>query len=488
MSSSRVYLALVALGCAVLGCTSSSSTSSAGDSGAAEGAPGKDAAAEAGSDSGDAGAVEAGGSDAARTDASNTGAPVPSDHGGTTALRIADMMETFGANIFPNGQDGASGDTVAGVTAATQYLLGDSGLTMLFRGYVNPSANYETFGPALFAATGCRFTLCMDVGDTPDPTEVISLANASVHQGQWVRFIEGGNEPNTNFGAGVQTGVTPSAELSAQQRIYAAVHPLGIPVAAPSVVGSYSGIASYWGSDLASAAAASDLYNTHLYPNHGGPNGSNELHDWSAAVSQSDWSGKGGITTEWQPVLYNQSATDDASCAYWTPLMLLSGYVDFRLQAIVWWELFDYSGFTPHSGLFAGDASHPYPAAEVLKAMFALTGDKGATKHTFAPGKLDVTVSGLPSGDNQYAGGRWAVFQNSSGTFFVFVWNEQAALATGTSTPVTVTFEEGPMTRVVDYSLTTPSASPTPVQTLTHVTSVSLELTTEVRLLQVTHP
>jgi hypothetical protein len=194
--------------------------------------------------------------------------------------------------------------------------------------------------------------------------------------------------------------------------------------------------------------------------------------------------------TEWQPVLYNQKATDDATCAYWTPIMLLSGFVDFQVQAIVWWERFDYPGFSPHVGLFNGTAADPYPAAQVIKAMYGLTGDTGPAKHTFAPGKLDVTVTGLPAGDNPYDGGRYAVFQNSTpGTFFVFVWNEQTALATGTTSPVTVTFNASAMTSVVDYSLTNPAtASPTPRQTLANVSTVQLDLTTEVRLLVVTHP
>jgi hypothetical protein len=417
-------------------------------------------------------------------------AGVPSDGKGTTAQRIADLMEIFGANIYPNGQDGAGGDTVAGLTAATQYIVGDSGLTMLYRGYVDNAAEFSSFAPSLFAATGCRFTLCMGIGDTPDPSGVIALAKASVNQGGWVAFVEGGNEPNTDFGSPYQTGVAPSAELAALQNIYAAVHPLGIPVAAPSVVGDYNGIAGYWGGDLAGAVEATDLYNTHLYPNNGGPNGANQLHDWSAAVSKSDWSNKPGILTEWQPVLYNNKGTDDTTCAYWTPLMLLSGFVDFQLRAIVWWELFDYNGFTPHVGLFAGDAANPYPAARVLKSMYGLTGDKGSDKHTFVPGKLDVTVTGLPSGSNQYAGGRWALFQNATpGTFFLFVWNEADALDTGKTTPVTVTFGSGAMDQVVDYSLTNPPAdNPTPKQTLSHVTQVTLDLTTEVRLLQITHP
>jgi len=440
-----------------------------------------------------AGAGGAGGSSSSGSGGSSTGTggatSVPTDPTGVTAQRIADMMEILGANVFSNGQDHASGETVAGLTAASQYLVGDSGLTMLFRGYVSSASDYSTFGPAVFAATGSQFTLAMGIGDTPDPSGVITLAQSSASQGNWVKFIEGGNEPNTNFGS-YQTGVAPSVELAAMQKIYAAVHPLGIPVAAPSVVGSDSGIASYWGSSLTGAVAATDRYNTHLYPNNGGPNGANQLHDWSIGVSTMDWGAKRGIVSEWQPVLYNQKATDDASCAYWAPIMLLSGFVDFQLEAIVWYELFDYPGFSPHVGMFADTAEHPYPAANALKAMYGLTGDKGPAKHTFTPGKLDVTVTGLPTGDNAYAGGRYAVFQNSSpGTFFVFVWNEQDALATGTTTPVTVKFNAGPMARVVDYSLTNPtSASPTPKQSLTGVSEVTLDLTTEVRLLQVTHP
>ncbi|HEY6458794.1 MAG TPA: hypothetical protein VIY73_01550 [Polyangiaceae bacterium] len=491
-----VLAALTGAGC---GGTSAGARADAGagaDSGAeaaAHGDSGADAAAHA--DSGaetDSGAdVNSGAHPDAGPDAdSGPTAKVPSDPTGVSAYRIADMMEIFGANVFPNGQDGASGDTVAGVTAATQYLVGQSGMTMLYRGYVDSVSEFSTFGPQLFQATGCRFTLCMGIGDTPDPSSVITLAQGSGSQGNWVAFVEGGNEPNTNFGAGVQTGVSAATELPAQQQIYAAVHPLGIPVAAPSVVGSYSGIASYWGSDLAGAVAASDLYNTHLYPNHGGPNGSNQLHDWSAAVSSNDWQGKGGIVTEWQPVLYGQEATDDASAAYWSPIMLLSGYADFHLQAIVWWEMFDYPGFNPHVGLFNGSAAAPYPAAEAIKAMYGLTGDTGSAKHSFAPGKLDVTVTGLPKGTNQYDGGRFAVFQNSTpGTFFVFVWNEQSALATSTTSAVTVKFNSVPMTKVVDYSLTNPaSATPTAKQTLTDVTTLNVDLTTEVRLLVVTHP
>jgi hypothetical protein len=481
---------IVAAGLLLLPACSSAASSGDGagldGGGAADGA--RQDAAPGGGDAGDSGGALV---DGATTNdgASSPDAAVKGDPHGVAAYRIADLMEIFGANIFSNGQDKQAGETVAGVTAAAEYILGSSGLTMLFRGYVDSAAEYDTFGPQLFQATGCKFSLCMGIGDTPDPSGVISLAQASVNQGGWVQFVEGGNEPNTNFGAGVQTGVPAAKELPALQQIYAAVHPLGIPVAAPSVVGNYADLATYWGSDLGAAVAATDLYNTHLYPNNGGPNGANELHDWSAAVSTKDWSNKGGIVTEWQPVLYDK-VKDDVSCAYWTPIMLLSGFVDFKLQAILWWEMFDYAGFSPHVGLFNGTAANPYPAAQTLRAMYGLTGDTGAAKHTFSPGKLDVTVTGLPAGSNAYDGGRFAVFQSSSpGTFFVFLWNERPALATATTDAVTVTFNAGPMTKVVDYSLTNPAAAdPAPKQTLTQVAIVHVDLTTEVRLLVVTHP
>lgn len=498
MQKTLGYAALLAtLIPAVLPACSSSTGDASADAGSPDGADtttGEGGSSGEGRGGEDGGSPEGGSASGGGHDAGEAGAaPVPTDPTGVTASRIADLMEVFGANVYSNRQDGASGETVAGLTAAEKYLVGDSGLTMLFRGYVGGASDYDVFGPSLFAATGCPFSLCMGIGDTPDPSGVITLAQSSASAGAnhgWVRYIEGGNEPNTNFGAPYQTGVTPTAELSAVQQIYAAVHPLGVTVAAPSVVGSYSGIAGYWGGSMAGAVGASDRYNTHLYPNSGGPNGGNQLHDWSAAVSTADWQGKPGIITEWQPVLYNNRARDDASCAYWTPIMLLSSVVDFQVEAVVWWGLFDYQGFSPHVGLFNDSAQSPYPAANALKAMYGLTGDKGAAKRTFAPGKLDVTVKGLPTGDNQYAGGRYAVFQNSApGRFFIFVWNEQDALATGTTTPVTVDFNAGPMTEVVDYSLTNPaSASPTAIQTLSNVSQVKLDLTTEVRLLQVTHP
>jgi hypothetical protein len=56
------------------------------------------------------GPVEAGGKDAGDSGGARDGGdadappPVPTDHNGVTAARIADLMQLFGANIYSNGK------------------------------------------------------------------------------------------------------------------------------------------------------------------------------------------------------------------------------------------------------------------------------------------------------------------------------------------------------------------------------------------------
>ena len=63
-----------------------------------------------------------------------------------------------------------------------------------------------------------------------------------------------------------------------------------------------------------------------------------------------------------------------------------------------------------HGDPSATNDASPYAQARTLRALFQLTGDRGADKLSFAPGKLDVTVCGLPPAppNAPRAGGRWA--------------------------------------------------------------------------------
>src|SRR6185312_4288293 len=165
-------------------------------------------------------------------------------------------------------------------------------------------------------------------------------------------------------------------------------------------------IAKYCGASLPAFIAASDEYNTHLYPNNGGPNGASQLHDWTI-LFQNAWGGKPGVMTEYQSILYNNVAKDDQSNAYWQLCALLSGFSDFGVVANYEWELYDYQGFGTSTGLFKSSAADPYPVATALKALYPVAADTGPDARSFTPADLGVTVSGLPIGSNPYNGGHY---------------------------------------------------------------------------------
>lgn len=144
------------------------------------------------------------------------------------------------------------------------------------------------------------------------------------------------------------------------------------------------------------------------------------------------------------------------------------------------------------TGLWATDARTDTPRgpAYVLRAMYQLTGDTGSTKRTFSPGMLDYTVSGLQpaaSGDAPNSGGQHMLFQNSSGKFFLFVWNSQQAPG-GTTQQVTITFNSHTMTSVVHYDLTNnPASNMTAISTQNAVRSLSFGLNASVHLFVITY-
>ena len=64
------------------------------------------------------------------------------------------------------------------------------------------------------------------------------------------------------------------------------------------------------------------------------------------------------------------------------------------------------------------------------------------------------------------------------------IWNEQNTIS-ATTTPVTVTFNSHAMTKVVEYNIT--SGTETPVQSLTSVSTMTVNLDTSLRVLQITY-
>lgn len=435
-----------------------------------------------------------------------TATTVPSDPTGTPAHRIADMMERFGVNTFSTTSVAAdvwgaapSDYTTPSVIAALKFITGNSGLTMNCRElhFAGAEAWQVTWCPTVQAATGARFSMSLKGGATDsDVASMVGLATGSATGTGWMQFMEGAYEP-----AGF--ALTPAVVQQIQQDVFTgaqSTNPNPFPVTAvgPSFFADFPDPETqvspgfFTSAQLSAIRPFENLSNIHFF--------------FSTEPDLDDGSGRGGYLndinqgfnstfgnvsqtiTEWNPVLFIDN--DPNRAAYYTPCFFLSA---FRLNytAWYWYSLFDF-GTSFQSGLFPqSNANSPRPVAFTLQAMYQLTGDpSAASKHTFGPGMINYSVSGLPAAlpNAPNSGGQTLLFQNSAGTYFLYVWNVQANPG-GTAVPVTINFNSHAMTNVKDYNLTDSAsmATMTPVQNLNSVSSVTVQLDASVHLLVITY-
>jgi hypothetical protein len=420
---------------------------------------------------------------------------------GVKAARIADMLEKFGCNTFSSTSatanmwgawpaDYSKESVIAGLNFFTQ----GTGLTMQVREYhyAGRRSWQEPWCQAVHAATGAPFSVAIGAGGSAaDATSIVAMAAASAASANpWLRQVEGINEPNNDFGS----GSVPQATVLDAQHILATA-PASVLVAGPSVVfglpypGGYITPAYLSAAQMTDIKSSSAVANAHLYP--------------PDQVDQDDGSGRGGIMrdtvagmkaaygtrpitiTEWHPTLYGSHGhnLDPAYDAYYAACFMLSAFRE-GIDSYFWFALLDFgtaylSGLFPQKGGVA-----PRPVANTIRALFQLTGDLGATKRTFTTSSLDFTVGGgtvVPNLPN--AGTQSMLFQNSAGTFFLFVWNAQAT-PEGPTTAITVRFAK-PMTRIEDFKISG-IAPMVAVQTLNSATVAVIPLNGSVHLLRIT--
>jgi hypothetical protein len=439
---------------------------------------------------------------------------IPGDATGVKAFRVADMMERFGVNTFSSTSSTANvwgsypaDYTTASVIGAIKWLTGSSGMTVQVREYhySGREAWQTAWCPAIQAATGSRFTMAIGAnGSVTDTKSMMAMAAASSTGSGWLKWVEGINEPNTDFGSG---GISAIDTIAMQQSIATsaiglATHVYPVTVLGPSIVFGLPYPEGYIVPPYASAAqmatvvANSSMSNAHVYP--------------PTQIDQDDGSGRGGtlkdivqgfkavygtqpiMITEWHPTLYNSNNMNlNAKYdAYYAPCFFLSAFRE-NIQAWFWYALFDF-GSVYLSGLFPVTGGvNPRPVAYTIQAMYTLTGDTGSTRHTFAPGMLNYTVTGLPAASNgaPNSGGQTMLFQNSAGTYFLYIWNAQVT-PEGAAVPVTIKFPSHAMASVKEYKISDAASSTAPttmVQNLTNVSSMTIQLNASVRLLVITY-
>ena len=434
----------------------------------------------------------------------------PGDATGTTAFRIADMMERFGVNTFSSlsattnmwgayPSDYSAQTAIAGINA----VLGKSNMTMNVREYhyAGRESIQSIWCPAVAGGTGAKFSMCIGQGGSDsDVASMIALAQSSSSgSNPWLRWLEGINEPN-----GVGT-VSQSVTATAQADIWTNGHNLpGISIMGPSVVIGLprpDGYIAGWAaaSDIATLNANSSIINVHFYPNtlpslDDGTNRGGEINDVYIGEHNAWGTTDPEIITEWHPTYYNSNSAlqfNEAYNGYYAPIFILEAW-RLGFEGYFWFSLFDFGSTT--CGLIAQNTGVS-PAALTLRdgalaiqAMYELTGPASATKHTFTPGKLHYTASGLPVTVNAASpntGGQTMLFQNDAGQFLLFVWNAQVAPG-GAAAPVRITFS-GNRTKIVEYNITNAGNNQTAVQTVTEASSITLQLAADVHLLVITY-
>jgi hypothetical protein len=434
-------------------------------------------------------------SDIAAVDCPGGGTACAETHS-VPAFRIADMMERFGAVTFSQvpAHDatpafnpwGSKGDYSSdGVIAAVRYLVGDSGMTMMLREYHFGddadvrTTNQLTWCPAITAATGSRFIIGPGSGggSTADLQGLTALATSSTNSGvDWLAYLHGANDPNIN-------SVAPASAIAAQETLHNLGAASGIPTAQIEL--AIEGIPPE--NDMAPFANSFAEFNAvHVDPQlvpdlDDGTGRDGALMDQKVAAAMV-FGDKPLIISDFNiSISASQHRNDPAYNAYFAPIFILSAFTNADARAYMWYALFDYS-VDQSAGLFATNASDARPVADVIRAMYTLTGDSGSAKHTFTTGSLDLAVLGLPSPINDASpltGGHYALFENSSGTYFLYVWNEQIAPG-GDTTPVTVQLGAS-VTSIADYTVTGDAS--VAQQTARHSSAITIELDASVHLL-----
>ena len=404
---------------------------------------------------------------------------VPGDLTGIQASRIADLLEIWGPNCFPNGQDGAGASASASAyIKGLSSICGGSGMGPYCRLYGGPDASF--IQAVCNGVPGTRFVSAVSWDPAGSLANILAMISNPALKGLLVA-VEGINEPN-NGGVQIAGQPLPVATcLSVQQQLYAAAHPAGIITLLPSVIdtGSNTYLTDYMGTSLPAFIAACDRANGHDYPNSGNP-----ANDMARRTSYlTSVTGKPSDISEFNSLLYNdQPKPDDQKTAYYMVDGWLVAFQTYGAKGFNWYSMYDYKNPPMAVGLFNNyDPTNPSLAALCAQALFQLCKDtSGAARHTFQPGKLQLNVTpALP------ATAHLLVCQSlSTGEFQILIGNSGDQPG-GPITNYTLT-ASGPRKRWREYWITsTPAQAQTVRQDKANAATFTIGLGNEDKLIVV---
>ena len=396
---------------------------------------------------------------------------------GISPMRASGFLSTLGVDTHIPYTDGGYVN-LGNVVADLHYL----GITQVRDSLSDGSNGSAPLSSDIYLAQqGIKFTTIVETSTTAGLNYALSLidqVNEAVPGS--ITAVEGPNEIN-NFPLTFNGVSGLQGAIDLQKALYADVHSdpnlAGVPV---DYFTGYDAGSIGTGPNPYTTAGLADYDTQHPYPTYGqapawfvSPSNSlpNEGPVYGPAVyTETGYSTNGGSSGGL--VAVNQ----DVQAKY--TLDLLMDAAKDGISKTYLYQLMDaYQPGSPQGddgfGLFDPNNA-PKEAATAIHNLTTILADNGAGSSTFTTTPLNYSVAGLPSTGNNM------LMEKSNGAYDIVVWNEPQIWNESTGTEITaptvnVNVQLGKT--YSDVEVFDPLVGSTPIQTLTHVSSVQLGIT-----------
>jgi hypothetical protein len=407
------------------------------------------------------------------------GGAVPTDGSGPVAVQAQGLLNKFGVNIHID----FAGYQTAGL-AMVENCVNYLGGIKLLRDAAGSSSD-STWWAQVAQTTGAQFISA--VGMTSSSAFGTYLSNVTGIPTANIAALEGCQEADSGQVLGFAETLQQAAAF--QPTVFAAGQSAGLPVIQMSfgqgfdinpsqgnygAVGNLSAYATYGNAHVYCATSPQSQGTLTSFITLSGLATPNK----AAAITQFGWN---------QVVGAGNGHCSPATAAAYILMMIVDAY---RLGCpyYIWDALIDdlASESSVSRGLFT-DAGAPRLTATAIRNFFGLLSDSGSNALTFTPGKLNYSLTSLPSNTGT-TGGYQLLLQKSDGSFWLALWNEQPLNNTSTGAdltvaPVSITLTIGET--VASIAVYDPSVSAVAVQTATSVTGATISLPARVILVKV---
>lgn len=354
---------------------------------------------------------------------------------GVQAARAQQLLNGFGVNTHIDAQKFGY-QNLTQLIANINYL-GNGGLKTLRDSPGSP--NDLTWWQQVATATGVKFDAFIGFGSpSVYSTQLGRMQTMLQSGGHFLMGLEGGNEEDDAYP--VSLGNNQYQAAAFQPQVYALAQSYGLPSFNLSFGAGWSNPTGDYGT-VGDLSASATFANAHTYPSSA-PN----IHNFMANINADAKlaaSSRPVAITEYGWITYPDGSptagygrvSRAAQAAY-----VVEGIFDaWRLGNPYYFYYAFYDDNSGAYGLF-DDFGNAKPAAVAVHNVFALLADSGVQGLSFAPGKLDYALSGMPAPTTGVSGsgGQQVLLQKSDGSFWLVLWNEQALNNTSTGADISI--------------------------------------------------